>query len=86
MDKKLNILFLASWYPSKVSSQAGNFIRNHAQAVAQQCNVAVLHAVSREQDQELEIESQQLEGVFEVVIYYKKIKGKGPFAKRKKFE
>ena len=74
MNSKLNILFLASWYPNKLDTQNGNFIQQHARAVSKVCNVYVLHAVSRIQEQDFIIENNLNENVLEVVVYYKRRK------------
>ncbi len=42
--KPLQILFLASWYPSPHDPHLGNFIQRHAKVVAQQHKVVVLAA------------------------------------------
>lgn len=40
----MNILFVASWYPSKLNPKNGNFIEQHALAVKSVgCNVVVVH-------------------------------------------
>lgn len=41
--KKLNILFISSWYPNKSNPTLGNFVEKHAKAANMYCNVAVLH-------------------------------------------
>lgn len=46
MDKKLHILFLCSWFPSKVFKTNGDFIQRHAEAVALIHQVSVLHLVT----------------------------------------
>lgn len=74
MINKLNILFLASWYPNKLDTQNGNFIQQHARAVSKVCNVFVLHAVSRIQEKDFLIENNFNENVLEVVVYYKRRK------------
>ena len=78
MKTKLNILFLASWYPNKVQLSNGNFIQQHAQAVSAHCNVFALHIISRIQKEEFVIEQNQKEGVLETIVYYKKITSKIP--------
>ena len=78
MNQRLNILFLASWYPNKLKPKNGNFIQQHALAVSKYCNVACLHALSSEQEQLFEIEEQHNEGVYEVMVYYKKINSNFP--------
>ncbi|MCO5276550.1 MAG: glycosyltransferase [Saprospiraceae bacterium] len=43
-----HILFLASWYPSKVLPYSGDFIQRHARAAALNNKVTVLHAIKDE--------------------------------------
>lgn len=42
-EKKLNILFLSSWYPNRLNPTIGNFVQKHAESVALHANVTVLH-------------------------------------------
>lgn len=70
---KLSILFLSSWYPNEVLTQNGNFVQQHARAVSLFCNVAVLHVQSKNQNDEFKISKTYREGVYEVIVYYKKI-------------
>lgn len=86
MSSKPNILFIASWYPSEVSPQAGNFIRNHAQTMADSYNIAVIHAVSRKQEESVVIVEKKINNVYEVIAYYKKTTGRGLFSQRKKYK
>lgn len=72
-DKKLNILFLASWYPNNLLPKNGNFIQQHAFAVAHHCNVAALHIIANNQTEDFILEEKTVNGVLEVIIYYKKI-------------
>jgi glycosyltransferase involved in cell wall biosynthesis len=44
--KPLHILFLTSWYPSRVHTTLGDFIQRHAQAVSEFHQVSVLHVIS----------------------------------------
>lgn len=37
------VLFITRWYPNRVDKLDGNFIENHARAVAMYCDLAVLH-------------------------------------------
>lgn len=46
MSKKLHILFLCSWYPSKVLSTNGDFIQRHASAISRLNDVSVLHIIT----------------------------------------
>jgi glycosyltransferase involved in cell wall biosynthesis len=79
VNKKLNILFLSSWYPNKVQPSNGNFIQQHAQAVSIHCNVYALHIISRNQDEDIILEQNLNEGVLETIVYYKKVTSKVPF-------
>jgi glycosyltransferase involved in cell wall biosynthesis len=77
-NKKLNILFLASWYPNNLLPKNGNFIQQHAFAVAQNCNVAALHIIANNQTEDFVIEETEENGIFEVIVYYKKIESSLP--------
>lgn len=77
-DNKLNILFLASWYPNTKYSQAGNFIQQHAKAVSKHCNVAAIHALPVAEKSKEKVTSIWNNGVYEVVVYYAKIHSSTP--------
>ena len=66
------MLFLSSWYPNRILPKNGNFVRRHAQAVTKFAAVASLHVISDEAVKEVEIEAQELNGVYEVIVYYPK--------------
>ncbi len=42
-NKKRNILFISAWYPDRINPNLGNFVEKHAKAIAEHCNVNVLH-------------------------------------------
>jgi glycosyltransferase involved in cell wall biosynthesis len=71
-ENKPNILFLASWYPNAESSQAGNFIQQHAYAVSEYVNVAVIHVVAVKNQQKHRITKGWRNGIYEVIVYYEK--------------
>lgn len=48
MAKKLHILFLCSWFPSRVRPTSGDFVQRHAEAVATKHKVTVIHAITDE--------------------------------------
>lgn len=56
MKKKLHILFLCGWYPSKVLPTNGDFIMRHAKAVSTEHQVSVLHIISDSNISKTEIE------------------------------
>ena len=43
-----NILFLSSWFPSKVHSTLGNFVKYHALSASKFNNIHVLYIVADE--------------------------------------
>ena len=72
-NKRLNILFTASWYPSKVHPTLGNFIQRHAEAVAVLHNVHVLYITSpADYSGTSYLEHVTISGVETTIIYCKK--------------
>ena len=75
MNRKPNILFLASWYPSRVNPFNGNFVQRHAKSVSEFCNVSVLHACSDpDLTRKFDIDIRNKDGIDEVIVYYRKIR------------
>jgi glycosyltransferase involved in cell wall biosynthesis len=72
LDKKLHILFLSSWYPSKVSPSNGDFIQRHAEAVATKHNVTLIHAITDNNLKLLEETFQVINNVNTHIIYIPK--------------
>lgn len=80
MKKKLHILFLCGWYPSKVFETNGDFIERHAVAVAKKYKVTVFHIVSNPNSKKkLEIISELKNGVQSHIAYINA--SKNPFLK-----
>jgi len=71
-ENKPNILFLASWYPNTESPQAGNFIQQHARAISEYANIAVIHVVAITNLPKTKITTEWNNGIYEVIVYYKK--------------
>lgn len=71
MTKKLHILFLCSWYPSKVLPTNGDFIQRHAKAVSLQHKVSVLHIISDKSIYKSKIEINTLQNVNTYIGYIK---------------
>jgi len=73
-EKKLHILFLSSWYPSRVFETHGNFVQKHAQAVALRHKVTVVYPVgdASKKTTDFEVVEDLKNGVHEIVIYFKK--------------
>ena len=42
-EKKIKVLFLASWYPHADNPVEGIFVKRHAEAVSRLCDVCVLY-------------------------------------------
>lgn len=85
VNNKLNILFLASWYPNKLNLLNGNFIQKHAKAVALTHNVFTLHIIANEQTQKFNVATKKNGNLTETTVYYKKIKGNTPLHKYLKY-
>lgn len=71
MKKKLHILFLCGWYPSRVLPKNGDFIKRHAKAVSSQHTVSVLHIISCKDAAETEIEIRKESGFNTYIAYVK---------------
>ena len=71
-DKKLHILFVASWYPNRNQPVLGNFIQRHAKAAASKCTVSVVAAFSS--DTTFGLDENHSGNLSEYVTLYPKIK------------
>jgi|GEM_PF-38779 len=70
---RFNILFLTKWYPNKFDPQLGVFIRKHAKAVSEFCNVNVLYVCPDNtiiSKYETVVSNKQ--SCIEIIVYYKK--------------
>ncbi|TAL59063.1 MAG: glycosyltransferase, partial [Bacteroidetes bacterium] len=81
MNKKLKILFIPRWYPNRVDSLNGVFIKRHALAVAIKHKVAVLYinADPALKDTTHELEFAIEEGIATVRVYYNNSLPRIPF-------
>ena len=78
-NKKLNILFLSSWYPNRVLPTLGNFVQKHAEAVALRNNVSALFVCSDSNcKSRYEITENTINNVHTVNVYYKKVEHSFP--------
>jgi len=67
-----NILALASWYPSRVFLDNGDFIQRHLRAISMLNDVTLVHAVKDEQlKTSVEIEEKINQNVREIIVYFK---------------
>ncbi|HMT78564.1 MAG TPA: hypothetical protein PKA44_12680, partial [Saprospiraceae bacterium] len=65
-----HILFLASWYPSRILPFSGDFIQRHARAAVLMNKVTVLHAIKDEKLDEKFKVSVVNGSPREIIIYY----------------
>ena len=72
MSKKLHILFLSSWYPSKALSSNGDFVQRHAEAVATRHQVTIIHVVTFAKKKHIERTSQVINNVKTIIVYVPK--------------
>lgn len=73
LKESLHILFLCSWYPSRVFPTNGDFIQRHAEAVAGRHKVTVLHIVSDDRaNEKIEISRREIQGVITYIAYVQK--------------
>ncbi len=77
--KKLNVLFISSWYPSKEHPTLGNFVQKHAESINPLVNLKVLYVTSSKKiTKDFEIENDTINGVDTTIVYYKKIESTLP--------
>jgi glycosyltransferase involved in cell wall biosynthesis len=69
--KRKNILFLASWYPSKKSEFGGDFVQRHAIAASKFNNITALFTTKvKNQKENYFVTETYTKGVKEIVVYY----------------
>ncbi|MBT5289478.1 MAG: glycosyltransferase family 4 protein [Flavobacterium sp.] len=83
MKKKLHILFLCGWYPSRVLPNNGDFIQRHAKTVSAMHTVSVLHIISKPRISKTEIEVEKDNDLHTYIAYIKP--SKNPFLKLYRF-
>ncbi len=72
MREKLNILFLCSWYPSRVLPTNGDFVQRHAEAVSTQHKVTVFHIITDANCvKKIEISDEIVQNVRTLIAYVK---------------
>ena len=71
----MKILFISSWFPNKLEPTNGNFVQRHAEAVALQHDVEILHTIGDFNQKETFIfDDKVINGVRTLIIYYKNSK------------
>jgi hypothetical protein len=73
-NKKLHILFLNSWYPSRILPTNGDFIQRHAEAVVLNNKVTSIHVITDKSVQKNEIIDRNINGVRTIIAYLKPTK------------
>ena len=71
---KPKILFLPKWYPNRLDAFDGNFIENHARAIAVLCDIAIIFVHSENQisaDGKYELIESDPFGYPEIRVYFK---------------
>ena len=77
MKKKLNILFLCSWYPSRVHPENAIFVQRHAEAANSINNVSVVHIISDANNvKNIEYSFSKTNGLQTYIAYLKPTKNK----------
>ena len=66
------VLFLSSWYPSRVHSTLGNFVSYHVKAVSKTNQVHVLYVTADDSVKDYEIISESIDGIQTTIVYFKK--------------
>lgn len=69
MNKKLHILFLSGWYPSRVSPTNGDFIQRHAEAISTKHKVTVIYVITDKNITNAEETLQIINNVTTKIIY-----------------
>lgn len=80
----MNLLWLASWYPSKIHPFNGDFIKRHAEALSGVTGLRVIHVVKDEGGivtKNLKVEEKQTGRLTEMIIYYH-VQSNWPLANR----
>lgn len=70
----MKVLFLSSWFPSRVAPLNGDFVERHALAVSTVCDTAVLHVISDERKKQdgYEVWVEKKHQLLEVILYFRK--------------
>jgi glycosyltransferase involved in cell wall biosynthesis len=70
-SEKIKVLFLSSWYPTRVHELYGDFVKRHAKAVSKYSKVLCFHVIKDENlNSNHEITETISDGLTEVVYYF----------------
>lgn len=74
-SKHLKILFLAAWYPNRMDSMLGLFVKQHAIAVSSFAKVTVVSVISNSQHKDIyQVETNTAKNLTEIFIYTRQAK------------
>ncbi|MGE5431212.1 MAG: glycosyltransferase [Syntrophomonadaceae bacterium] len=78
--RKIKVLFLASWYPSRLNKFEGLFVKKHALAASMTADVSLLYvALDRELKEKYEICAETEDGILTVRVFFSKPKSRLPY-------
>jgi hypothetical protein len=66
----MKVLFISAWYPNRYDEMAGLFVRKHAQAVSQFCDVEVLYIHPATDINRFEICVKNIDKLKETTVYF----------------
>ncbi len=69
----MHILFLNSWYPSRVLPVNGDFIQRHAETMAMQHRITSIHVITDEKISKDELSDKVINGVRTLIYYLKPV-------------
>jgi glycosyltransferase involved in cell wall biosynthesis len=72
LKKKIHVLFLSSWYPSKLGLTNGNFVQQHAESIAKTHKVSVIYPIGSYLTKKTSLEISTKNHVESFIIYFKK--------------
>ena len=67
-----NVLFLSSWYPSRVHNTLGNFVKYHALASSKYNSINVLYIVADDKVKNYEIDYFKDHEIATTIVYFKR--------------
>lgn len=69
---RYKILFISSWFPSKLEPTNGNFVQRHAESVSRLHDVEILHSIGDSTQAEKYIfEDNTVNGIKTLIVYYR---------------
>ena len=75
MENKRHILILSSWYPTRIDSASGNFIKRFAVLLASRFKISVIFVKADSAIKDTEVYENREGDFHEIIVYYPKPKG-----------